>query len=231
MNFYTCDTGGIFPETKNQNQKFYKNQKSKSDFIYQGVISMSKIKDYGFEQDVLELRAKGYSYRVIADTLNSKIPDGDEPMSEMVISRFLKAHKEIKYVPVIDDESLSPNGVDKSDDVNPYEETIKLINDCDLQIELLKRRIEPIRTGKALSTLDHQNLDKLHQYIARKQSLLSDIAKFQKEMTSFSEVKEMMRIVYDCMMVAAPEAYELFKQKVAERQNMKTIMKPIMNTK
>lgn len=188
---------------------------------------MSKIDDYGFKEIVLQLRGKGKSLRAIADHLNTKIPNGDEPISEMAISRWLKANGEIKYVPVITDDNISPNGVEKAEDINPYEETLKLINDCDLQIELLKKRIEPIRTGRALSNLDHSNLDKLQTYISRKQSLLSDVAKYQKEMTSFSEVKEMMKIVYECMQIASPEAYELFKQKVQEKQNMKTIMKPI----
>ena len=192
---------------------------------------MSKIDDYGFGNLVLNLRKQNISYRIIADTLNGKIPVGDEPISEMAIFRWVRANGKKEQLPMIVEEEKSVNGIDKSDDINPYEEVVKLVNDCDLQIELLKKRIEPIRRNKELSKIDLDNLDKLHQYIARKQSLLTDVAKYQKEMTSFAEVKDMMKIVYECLMQSAPEAYELFKQKVAERQNMKTIMKPIMNTK
>lgn len=200
---------------------------------------MSKIDDYGFGDKVLELRGKGKSYRLIADELNIYVPLEDEPISEMAISRWLRANekKNANNLPMVTEESNisteSRNGVDKAEDVNPYDEVIKLVNDCDLQIEMLKRRIEPIRRNrnKILDKYDLDNLEKLHKFIGQKQSLLNDVAKHQKEMTSFTEVKEMMKIVYECMMIAAPEAYELFKQKVAERQNMRTIMKPIMNTK
>lgn len=198
---------------------------------------MSKIDDYGFGDLVLKLRASGYSYRKIADELLIKIPLSDEPISEMAISRWLKSRKqqeERQNLPMLEpDKELTANGVEKSEEINPYEEVLKLVNDCDLQIETLKRKIEPVRrnNNKVINKMDLDNMDKLHQYIARKQSLLADVAKYQKEMTSFSEVKDMMKIVYECMMIAAPEAYELFKQKVAEKQTMRTIMKPIMNTK
>lgn len=202
---------------------------------------MSKIDDYGFGKKVLDLRAKGKSMRLIADELNILIPIEDEPISEMAVSRYLKAYekKTGEALPMVTLESklslpeVNENGVDKAEDINPYDEVLKLVNDCDLQIETLKRRIEPMRRNrnKALDKFDLENLDRLHKFISQKQSLLGEVAKYQKDMSSFAEVKEMMKIVYECMMLVAPEAYELFKQKVAERQNMRTLMKPIMTTK
>ena len=199
---------------------------------------MSKIDDYGFGDLVIKLRSQGKSMRFIADELNIKIPIEDEPISEMAVSRYLKANekKNANNLPMITQEEkllVNENGVDKAEDINPYEEVLKLVNDCDLQIETLKRRVEPIRRDrtKELDKFDLENLDRLHKFIAQKQSLLGEVAKYQKDMSSFTEVKEMMKIVYECMMLVAPDAYELFKQKIAEKQNMRTIMKPIMNNK
>lgn len=190
---------------------------------------MSKIEDYKFEALVVEMRGQGKSLRAIADKLNSKIPETDEPISEMAVSRWLKANKDIQYLPIVDEPSTPMNigerGLEKSEDINPYEEIVRLVTDCDLQIELLKRRVEPIKKGLPLTNMDIQNLTKLHEYIARKQALLADIAKYQKDMASFSNVREMMKLVYDSLQEVSPEAYEKFKLKVAEKQSIKNILK------
>ena len=195
---------------------------------------MSKISDYRFESQVRELQAQGKSIRKIAELLNKQIPADDEPISEMAVSRWLRADK--KQLPMIEIkqeitsadtvDSLNSTGVQASEDVNPYEETIRLINDCDYQIETLKKRIEKeaLVTGiPKKSSTDPQGL--LAQYIARKQSLLQDIAMYQKDLSNYAKVKETLKIVYDVLKQVSPESYELFKVEVRERQGLTNMLK------
>ena len=102
---------------------------------------MSKISDYQLEKIVRDMHNEGKSIRSIAQFLNTQIPKDDEPISEMAVSRWLRADK--KQLPMInvDNKPTNDNGVEDSEDVNPYLETVKLIEDCDYQIEILKKRI------------------------------------------------------------------------------------------
>lgn len=197
---------------------------------------MSKISDYQFEQQVRDLQAQGKSIRKIAEILNKQIPTDDEPISEMAVSRWLRADK--KQLPMIKIETsrkeiadiadtLNSTGVQASEDVNPYEETIRLINDCDYQIEILKKRIEKealITLGdNKKSSTDPQSL--LAQYIARKQSLLNDIASYQKDLSNYAKVKETLKIVYDVLREVSPESYELFKKEVQAKQGLTNMIR------
>lgn len=196
---------------------------------------MSKISDYQFEQQVRELQQQGKSIRKIAEILNKQIPTDDEPISEMAVSRWLKADK--KQLPMIKVETsqdtsdiadtLNSTGVQASEDVNPYEETIRLINDCDYQIEILKKRIEreaSITLGDSKKgSIDPQSL--LAQYIARKQSLLNDIASYQKDLSNYAKVKETLKIVYDVLREVSPESYELFKKEVQAKQGLSNMIR------
>lgn len=197
---------------------------------------MSKISDYQFEKQVRDLQAQGKSIRKIAEILNKQIPADDEPISEMAVSRWIRADK--KQLPMINvpdkavDESDNPEsltiaGVQASEDVNPYEETIKLINDCDYQIEILKKRVERtamVNIGDSKkSSIDPQSL--LAQYISRKQSLLQDIAMYQKDLSNYAKVKETLKIVFDTLKEVSPESYEQFKKEVRDKQGITNIMR------
>lgn len=196
---------------------------------------MSKISDYQFEQQVRELQQQGKSIRKIAEILNKQIPTDDEPISEMAVSRWLRADKkqlpmiEVKQTSLADaTDSLTATGVQASEDVNPYEETIRLINDCDYQIEILKKRIEreamiTLGDGAKKSSTDPQAL--LAQYISRKQSLLNDIATYQKDLSNYAKVKETLKIVYDVLKEVSPESYEQFKKEVRDKQSLVNLTK------
>lgn len=190
---------------------------------------MSKIGDYKLEQVVRDLRAEGKSIQKIANTLNQLIPQDEEPISAMAVSRWLRAEQEkggsLPMINVNNPVTLNQNNVDAAEDVNPYDETLKLIEDCDLQIDKLKYRIEasPLLPAKAPNGADPASL--LAQYIARKQSLLADIAGYQKDIASYGEVKEMLRLVTDTLKEVSPEAYELFKKKITEKHTLKSIIK------
>ena len=195
---------------------------------------MSKISDYQFEQQVRDLQQQGKSIRKIAEILNKQIPTDDEPISEMAVSRWIRADKKqlpmIKVKQEISDtaDTLTSTGVQASEDVNPYEETIKLINDCDYQIEILKKRIEKealitVGENKKNGNADPQGL--LAQYISRKQSLLNDIASYQKDLSNYAKVKETLKIVYDVLKEVSPESYELFKNEVRDRQGLTNMLK------
>lgn len=192
---------------------------------------MSKISDYKFENQVRQLRAEGKSNRRIADILNQQIPKEDEPISEMAIIRWLKADKATLPLLTTGDavaeytaDRLNERGVQESEDVNPYDEAIKLINDCDFQIEALKKRIEksPL-LGNSRGNTDPQSL--LVQYIARKQSLLADVASYQKDLASFVQVKETLKLVFDTLKSVSPESYEQFKKEIVEKQNIKNLVR------
>ena len=54
---------------------------------------MSKISDYQLEKIVRDMHNEGKSIRSIAQFLNTQIPKDDEPISEMAVSRWLRADK------------------------------------------------------------------------------------------------------------------------------------------
>ena len=195
---------------------------------------MSKISDYKFEKLVSEMYANGKSMRSITRELNALIPQDDEPISEMAVSRWLRADK--KQLPMVESTNtpkLSDNGVEESEDINPYLETLKLVDDCDYQIEILKKQIEKA-TKFTQSNSDNslasnkkgenpQSL--LISFLTRKQSLLADIANYQKEMASFAQVKETLKIVFDTLQKVSPEAYEQFKKEIIEKQQIKNLVR------
>lgn len=193
---------------------------------------MSKISDYKFDEIVREMYRQGKSMRSIAKILNEQIPQDDEPISEMAVSRWIRADK--KQLPMLQVEQnslpdkLNVNGVEESEDVNPYEETLKLINDCDYQIDILKTQIEAITKFGRQPTNDKKGDNPqslLQNYIARKQSLLADIANYQKDMASYAQVKETLKLVFDTLQKVAPDAYEAFKSEIVTKQQIKNIMK------
>lgn len=184
---------------------------------------MSKISDYKFDKLVRDMYKEGKSIRKIAIELNKLIPTDDEPISEMAVSRWLRADK--KQLPMLTVENgLSQNGVDEHEDVNPYVETLKLVEDCDFQIESLKKAIEQ----KRLLNLNPKSADPLvmlQNFIARKQSLLADIAGYQKDMASYAQVKETLKIVFNTLKDVSPEAYEQFKKEIIEKQQLKNLLR------
>ena len=94
---------------------------------------MSKISDYQLEKIVRDMHNEGKSIRSIAQFLNTQIPKDDEPISEMAVSRWLRADKKQLPMVSVDNKPTNDNGVEDSEDVNPYLETVKLIEDCNYQ--------------------------------------------------------------------------------------------------
>ena len=189
---------------------------------------MSKISDYQLEKIVRDMHNEGKSIISIAQFLNTQIPKDDEPISEMAVSRWLRADKKQLPMVSVDNKPTNDNGVEDSEDVNPYLETVKLIEDCDYQIEILKKSIELKKDNAGLELLKKGATDPqvlLQNFIARKQALLADIANYQKEMASFAQVKEALKIVFDTLQKVSPEAYEQFKKEIVEKQHIKNLMR------
>lgn len=195
---------------------------------------MSKIEDYKLVDVVVRLHRQGKSQVAIASELNKMIPKDEEPISNMAVARWLKANNEmLNYLEKAIDSPLeqrklnstpmfisNQNGVEASIDVNPYEETLKLIDDCDIQIETLRRRIDNVKRASDNQTIDQDSMKLLSQFIARKQTLLADIAQYQKEMASFANVQIMVKMVYEALKETSPEALEKFKEKIIKKQNI-----------
>ena len=151
------------------------------------------------------------------------MPSLGDTISEMAVRRWVDVHAKANGKLVVKSQfnlpSFKQTQVEVDEDVNPYSETLRLIENCDNQIMVLTNQLDMLRNNHdiAVIKLQNQTRDLLNTYITRKQSLLSDIHKYQKDMSSFSNVKEKMQIIYNIMQEVSPESYEVFKKRVGEQ--------------
>ena len=104
--------------------------------------------------------------------------------------------------------------------INDFEYEFKIIYEIeDVEMKKDNAGLELLKKGAT----DPQVL--LQNFIARKQALLADIANYQKEMASFAQVKEALKIVFDTLQKVSPEAYEQFKKEIVEKQHIKNLMR------
>lgn len=184
----------------------------------------SKVVEYHLEDTVINLLNEGKSVNKIAQILNENyMPSLGDTISEMAVRRWVDVHAKANGKLVVKSQFNLPSfkqaQVEVDEDVNPYSETLRLIENCDNQIMVLTNQLDMLRNNHdiAVIKLQNQTRDLLNTYITRKQSLLSDIHKYQKDMSSFSNVKEKMQIIYNIMQEVSPESYEVFKKRVGEQ--------------
>lgn len=184
----------------------------------------SKVVEYHLEDTVINLLNEGKSVNKIAQILNENyMPSLGDTISEMAVRRWVDVHAKANGKLVVKSQfnlpSFKQTQVEVDEDVNPYSETLRLIENCDNQIMVLTNQLDILRNNHdiAVIKLQNQTRDLLNTYITRKQSLLSDIHKYQKDMSSFSNVKEKMQIIYNIMQEVSPESYEVFKKRVGEQ--------------
>ena len=184
----------------------------------------SKVVEYHLEDTVINLLNEGKSVNKIAQILNENyMPSLGDTISEMAVRRWVDVHAKANGKLVVKSQfnlpSFKQTQVEVDEDVNPYSETLRLIENCDNQIMVLTNQLDMLRNNHdiAVIKLQNQTRDLLNTYITRKQSLLSDIHKYQKDMSSFSNVKEKLQIIYNIMQEVSPESYEVFKKRVGEQ--------------
>ena len=190
----------------------------------------SKVVEYHLEDTVINLLNEGKSVNKIAQILNENyMPSLGDTISEMAVRRWVDVHAKANGKLVVKSQFNLPSfkqaQVEVDEDVNPYSETLRLIENCDNQIMVLTNQLDMLRNNHdiAVIKLQNQTRDLLNTYITRKQSLLSDIHKYQKDMSSFSNVKEKMQIIYNIMQEVSPESYEVFKKRVGEQYALTSI--------
>lgn len=190
----------------------------------------SKVVEYHLEDTVINLLNEGKSVNKIAQILNENyMPSLGDTISEMAVRRWVDVHAKANGKLVVKSQfnlpSFKQTQVEVDEDVNPYSETLRLIENCDNQIMVLTNQLDMLRNNHdiAVIKLQNQTRDLLNTYITRKQSLLSDIHKYQKDMSSFSNVKEKMQIIYNIMQEVSPESYEVFKKRVGEQYALTSI--------
>ena len=213
-----------------------------------------KIDDYGLRKVTGTLRANGKSYKGISRILNENyIPKDEEKISDMAVARWIKANQD--YIDMIHAQLLiqeepqlpeaiksankelsaieenyvalqNQNGVSAAEDVNPYEETLQLIDACDMQIDILKRRLDLTSDNSFSSKAETDASNLLQKYISIKQSLLADIHRYQVQIASYGNMKELIQIVHETLKETCPQSvYDEFRKRLAEKQAIRVMIK------
>ena len=115
--------------------------------------------------------------------------------------------------------------VQQDEEINPYTETCRLIEDCDVQIDTIKARLQATKKATVGSKYELDNMGLLANLISRKQSLLKDVALYQKDLANIDNVKKMMKIMVELMKQEAPDAYNTFKERLVKEVKFQTLLK------
>ena len=180
-------------------------------------MTATRIDELGLAGKVNELRGQ-YSYARIAKIINEKyLPEGEEPISQMTVHRYLRKQNN-DLVPIKD-----ING----DEVDPYDEMKRLIDVIDSRLDVIQESLIEIEKTKNKSALKsdraYQDMVALQEkLISRKQNLLNDIAKYQSEIGTFQNMKEIIRILVETLK-SIPGAYEKFRNKIDANVDLKNL--------
>lgn len=181
----------------------------------------SKVVEYHLEDTITKLFLEGKSINKITQILNEKyLPQQNDSISDQAVRKWVDINVRNNQNALVKQNTNLPSfaqtQVNPDEDVNPYSETLRLIEDCDNQIMILNKILNEERNNvdEKVIRSSNQARELLATYITKKQSLLSDIAKYQKDMSSFTNVKERMQLVYKVMREVSPEAYEEFKRRL-----------------
>lgn len=188
----------------------------------------SKIEEYGLSEIAIQLFREGLSYGKVAKALNEQLPEGEEPISVMAVHRWRKAgdnEEKIRSLILADENNSVSADVAQDEAVNPYVETCKLVEDCDVQIDTVKSRLKALSKVKVGSKLENENITLLATLIGRKQSLLKDVAIYQKDMASYNSVRQMMKVMVEVIKQENPDAYKRFKERIANEVAFQAMLK------
>ena len=160
--------------------------------------NMSKIDYYGLGETVIELRRKGMSYLNISRELSTNYLDktNGDTISMDAVSRWLKQHEE-----------ESADYESEYIAVNAYRENLKMLRLVDNNIEMLKVFLDAVQNMIASGADDATVLKmfrhtkelqtELEHYIARKQSIVTNIYNSQKEIFNMMTLNEIIRTTLD----------------------------------
>jgi len=180
-------------------------------------MSNTRIDELGLAAKVNELRQQ-YSYARIAKIINEKfLPEGEEPISQMTVHRYLRKQNS----------ELLPVKETSGDEVDPYDEMKKLIDTIDSRLDTLQEALtETEKTkNKAELRLDEPYQDMValqEKLISRKQNLLNDIAKYQSNIGTFQNMKEIIRILVSTLK-SIPGAYDKFRNQIDANVDLKNL--------
>ncbi len=181
----------------------------------------TRIDELGLVDIVNELRGQ-YSYARIAKIINERyLPEGEEPISQMTVHRYLRKKNEI--VPAKQEVVAVP----ESEEIDPYDEMKMLINIIDARLESIQESLTEVEKKKNKNVLKdddkYRDLVSLQEkLIARKQNLLNNIAKYQSEIGTYTNMKEIIRILVETLK-SIPGAYDSFRQKIDGNIDLKNL--------
>lgn len=183
---------------------------------------VSKIDYYGLGDITLDLRRKGMSYLNIAKTLSTDYQDrtNGDSISVVSVTRWLKNHEE------------EPIDYEKGYvTINVYKERLRMLRAVDNNIEMLKIFLDAVQNmitnsndNETILKMFKQTKDlqiNMEHYIARRQTLVSDIYQCQKEIINMVTLNEIIRTTLETVKKADKGVYA--KVMVQLRNNPKYV--------
>lgn len=192
---------------------------------------MSRIVELGLVEVVNNLRQQ-FPVNRIAKIVNEKyLPEGEEPISAMAFHRYFKSHAPISL-------SDTTGGITTNEEVDPYDEMKSLSETMDNRIETLSEQIRLIeQSAKANNDIPENKkielakdsaycaaVKLLELLVSRKQSLLNDIARYQAELGTYANIREILKIMIGTLK-QYNGAYESFKQMISANKDLKALCK------
>ena len=180
----------------------------------------TRIDELGLVDIVNKLKGQ-YSYARIAKIINEQyLPEGEEPISQMTVHRYLRKKNEV--VPVKPDLPVA-----ESEEIDPYDEMKMLINIIDARLESIQESLTEAEKPKNKNSLKddeaYRDLVSLQEkLISRKQNLLNNIAKYQSEISTYANMKEIIKILVETLR-SIPGAYDSFRQKIDGNIDLKNL--------
>lgn len=156
----------------------------------------SKIVKYKLENDCVNLRKAGLSYREIAEELNAsgKVPD-DDHINQNAVARFLSAMPQISKQLVREDKKRLLQVVNTNFDIifeinTLFGKTKNLLEQMELRAQEQNRIINPYQYKAVVSEM---------------REMLKQMLEIQKEVNEFDNIRKFMEIVLQVIQDEAPE--------------------------
>lgn len=176
--------------------------------------NISKIIQYGLEQDTVNLRQAGLSYQRIADELNAsgKVPE-DDPINAEIVRRFLDHIPEVNRELVKRDEKRLLTVVNNSMDIisemtNLYGKTARLLETIEEKAYEEGTIVDPHKF-KALSS--------------EMREMLKMMIEIQKELNDYENTKKFMEIVMETVAEECPQSIPIIIDRLKMSRETKWI--------
>ena len=176
--------------------------------------NISKIIQYGLEQDTVNLRQAGLSYQRIADELNAsgKVPE-DDPINADIVKRFLDHIPEVNRELVRRDEKRMLAVVNNSMDIisemtTLYGKTARLLEIIEEKAYEEGTIIDPHKF-KALSS--------------EMREMLKMMIEIQKELNDYENTKKFMEIVMETVAEECPQSIPIIIDRLKMSRETKWI--------